>query len=72
MLCGLLASRKTARVTVPAVAAGALACAAPAWDAVRLAQRHPGATLTWIKAHAGSRWNEYADALASSYMRDTL
>jgi ribonuclease HI len=38
----------------------------------RLAQRHPGATLTWIKAHAGSRWNEYADALASSYMRDTL
>jgi ribonuclease HI len=22
----------------------------------------------WIKAHDGSRWNEYADALASTYM----
>ncbi len=26
--------------------------------------------LKWIKAHDGSRWNEYADSLASSYMRD--
>ncbi len=37
-----------------------------------LANRHPGVTLKWIKAHDGPRWNEYADALASSYMRDTL
>ena len=37
-----------------------------------LANRHPNVALTWIKAHDGSRWNEYADALASSYMRDTL
>ena len=25
--------------------------------------------LKWIKAHDGSLWNEYADALASTYMR---
>ena len=37
-----------------------------------LANRHSHVTLNWIKAHDGSRWNEYADALASSYMRDTL
>jgi ribonuclease HI len=36
-----------------------------------LANRHPNVTLKWIKAHDGSRWNEYADALATSYMRDT-
>jgi ribonuclease HI len=33
-----------------------------------LAQTHPDVTLQWIKAHDGSRWNEYADALASAYM----
>ncbi len=33
-----------------------------------LAQAHPDVTLEWIKAHDGSRWNEYADALASAYM----
>ena len=32
-----------------------------------LAQSHPHVTLKWIKAHDGSRWNEYADALASAY-----
>ena len=35
------------------------------WD---LANTHPDVTLKWIKAHDGSRWNEYADALASAYM----
>ena len=34
-----------------------------------LARAHPNVTLQWIKAHDGSRWNEYADALASAYMR---
>jgi ribonuclease HI len=34
-----------------------------------LAGSHPGVGLRWIKAHDGSRWNEYADALASAYMR---
>ncbi len=31
-----------------------------------LANEHPGVELRWIKAHDGSRWNEYADALASA------
>jgi ribonuclease HI len=33
------------------------------------AKRHPKATLRWIRAHDGSRWNEYADALAESAVR---
>ena len=35
-----------------------------------LVRAHPRVTLRWIKAHDGSRWNEYADALASACMRD--
>ena len=34
-----------------------------------LAQARPGVTVAWIKAHDGSRWNEYADVLASSWLR---
>lgn len=34
-----------------------------------LARAHPKAKLTWIRAHDGSRWNEYADALATTYLR---
>jgi ribonuclease HI len=34
-----------------------------------LARAHPKARLCWIRAHDGSRWNEYVDALASAYMR---
>ena len=34
-----------------------------------LAQAKKGISLVWIKAHDGSKWNEYADALASSYRR---
>ncbi len=30
----------------------------------------PGIKLEWIRAHDGSRWNEYADALASTYQRE--
>lgn len=37
--------------------------------AYELRQRHPKVRLEWIKAHAGSRWNEYADSLATSYSR---
>ena len=33
-----------------------------------LSKSHPRVTLQWIKAHDGSKWNEYADALASAYM----
>lgn len=32
--------------------------------AYALAKSRPGAKLIWIKAHVGTRWNEYADALA--------
>lgn len=33
-----------------------------------LARAHPGVRIEWIRAHDGSRWNEYADALASRYL----
>ena len=29
----------------------------------------PEIELQWIKAHAGNRWNEYADSLATAYRR---
>ncbi|HEY5961060.1 MAG TPA: ribonuclease H [Polyangiaceae bacterium] len=32
-------------------------------------QSRPELTLTWIAAHSGNRWNEYADALATAYRR---
>jgi ribonuclease HI len=35
-----------------------------------LAGDHPKVTLRWIRAHDGSRWNEYVDALASSYLME--
>jgi ribonuclease HI len=34
-----------------------------------LAGDHPKVELRWIRAHDGSRWNEYADALATTYLR---
>ena len=34
----------------------------------RLARAHPKAKLRWVKAHDGTRWNEYVDALAASYL----
>jgi ribonuclease HI len=36
------------------------------WAAKRA---HPRVEVRWIRAHDGSRWNEYADALANSYLR---
>jgi len=35
----------------------------------RLKQRHPRVTVRWIKAHDGSKWNEYADVLAAREAR---
>lgn len=35
-----------------------------------LARAHPKVAIRWIKAHDGSRWNEYADSLATTYMRE--
>jgi ribonuclease HI len=33
-----------------------------------LAGDHPRVTLHWIRSHDGSRWNEYADALANRWL----
>jgi len=38
-------------------------------EAYALARQRPGARIKWIKAHSGSRWNEYADSLATAYRR---
>jgi ribonuclease HI len=32
-------------------------------------KERPGVRVQWIQAHSGFRWNEYADALATSYRR---
>jgi ribonuclease HI len=37
-----------------------------------LVRSRPEIEVVWIRAHAGNRWNEYADALATAYARDTL
>jgi ribonuclease HI len=34
-----------------------------------LKHAHPRVKVQWIRAHDGSRWNEYADALANAYLR---
>lgn len=38
-------------------------------EAYALAQKHPKVKITWIKAHNGWRWNEYADGLATTWMK---
>ena len=40
-------------------------------EAYRLFRERPGAKINWIAAHSGYRWNEYADALATAYRRDS-
>lgn len=39
----------------------------PAYETL---QDRPELRLEWIEAHAGLRWNEYADALASTWRRE--
>jgi len=39
-------------------------------EAYALFREHPTVQVLWIKAHDGSRWNEYADALATTYLRE--
>ena len=41
-------------------------------EAYELARAKPNANIRWIQAHSGYRWNEYADALATAYRRETL
>ena len=38
--------------------------------AFEMYEQRPGVVVKWIQAHSGYRWNEYADALATSYRRD--
>lgn len=40
--------------------------------AYALYQERPGVSLEWIRAHDGSLWNEYADSLATAYLRPVL
>jgi ribonuclease HI len=41
-------------------------------EAYALALARPHARIQWIRAHDGSRWNEYADALSTAYLRSTV
>ena len=41
-------------------------------EAYRIYTARPELELVWIKAHAGNRWNEYADSLSTAYSRDDL
>ena len=37
-----------------------------------LYREHPKCPLEWTRAHDGSRWNEYADSLASAWRREEV
>jgi ribonuclease HI len=41
-------------------------------ELLALYRAHPGCELKWIAAHAGNRWNEYADSLSTAWMRKEL
>lgn len=36
------------------------------------ARSRPELTVAWIRAHDGSRWNEYADSLATAWQRSEI
>ena len=38
----------------------------------KLIKKLPDVELQWIPAHSGYKWNEYADALSTAYLRDEL
>lgn len=40
--------------------------------AYALSQAHPKVKISWIKAHNGWLWNEYADSLSTAWSRKTL
>ena len=41
-------------------------------ELVSIDRAHPNCRVAWIAAHAGNLWNEYADSLATAWMRETL
>ncbi|MBI2764746.1 MAG: ribonuclease HI [Chloroflexi bacterium] len=40
--------------------------------AYELMQERPKARVQWLRAHDGSRWNEYADSLSQAYLREEV
>lgn len=41
-------------------------------ELLELYEARPNVELAWIAAHSGNRWNEYADSLATAWMRPSL
>jgi ribonuclease HI len=41
-------------------------------ELLALYRAHPKCPLEWMRAHAGSRWNEYADSLATAWRRTVV
>jgi ribonuclease HI len=41
-------------------------------ELLKLYRAHPDCPLEWMRAHAGSRWNEYADSLATAWRRSDV
>ena len=39
-------------------------------ELLALYREHPKCPLEWMRAHDGTLWNEYADSLATTYMRE--
>jgi len=39
-------------------------------ELLRLHRAHPRCSLAWIPAHSGKLWNEYADSLATAWLRE--
>ena len=41
-------------------------------ELLALYRERPNCALKWMRAHDGSRWNEYADSLATAWRRSGL
>lgn len=41
-------------------------------EAFALFRERPKVRIVWLRAHDGTRWNEYADSLATAYLRDEV
>jgi len=41
-------------------------------ELLELRRSHPACAVEWIAAHAGNRWNEYADSLSTAWSRREL
>jgi ribonuclease HI len=41
-------------------------------ELLALHRAHPRCKLEWIESHSGQRWNEYADSLATAWLREVL